>query len=547
MIIHEFPPDNSCELCVVGSGPVGMAMALELEALGRDVLILESGDGELDASIAEASRAEIVDPRRHADMSLTVCRALGGTSWTWGGRCVAFDDVDFLDREFVPDAHWPLSRDAVSPWYKIAAKYMLCGDDRFVVPYDRALSDGLTLDFVERWATEPRLVLKHREALQRSQQIKISLRSTVNGICLTGDGQAVQSLEVATPRGARIVKAKQFILATGGVEATRLLLHFQQKYQRHFGGIDGPLGRFYMGHLSGKIASIQFDNPTAFTDLDFKRDANGVYYRRRFLLTAETQIANRVLNTAFWPDNPPFYDPDHRSGVLSAVFLALAFPPTGRRLLSEAIRLAHTGPRPYRLAAHLRNAIVGAPRGAVDIYRILRDRFLTKPRKPGFLVPNRGGRYALHYHAEQVPTPTSRIRLTTETDAYGLPRAVIDLRYTDKDIDSVMESHRLLDHALRSNEIGRLEFWDSPDKRPEKVWETAGDGFHQIGSVRMGEDPATSVVDSDLKVHGLDNLHVASSAVFPTSGQANSTMLAVAFAMRLAHRLAGSNPSRPKQ
>jgi hypothetical protein len=143
------------------------------------------------------------------------------------------------------------------------------------------------------------------------------------------------------------------------------------------------------------------------------------------------------------------------------------------------------GPRPYRLAAHLRNAIVGAPRGAMDIYRILRDRFLTKPRKPGFLVPNRGGRYALHHHAEQVPTPTSRIRLTTETDAYGLPRAVIDLRYTDKDIDSVMESHRLLDHALSSNEIGRLEFWDSPDKRREKVWETASDGFHQIGSARM--------------------------------------------------------------
>jgi choline dehydrogenase-like flavoprotein len=542
MIIHELPPGNSaCELCIVGSGPVGMAMALEFEELGRDVLMLESGGGELDASIAEASRAEIVDPRRHADMSLTVCRALGGTSWTWGGRCVAFDDVDFLDREFVPDAQWPLSCDVVSPWYKIAAKYMLCGDDRFVIPYDRALSDGLTLDFVERWASEPRLILRHREALLRSQRIKISLRSTVTGICLTGDGQTVQSLEVATPGGQRTVRAKQIILATGGVETTRLLLHFQQKYRRHFGGVDGPLGRYYMGHLSGKIASIQFDNPAAFTDLDFKRDTNGIYYRRRFLLNAETQIANRVLNTAFWPDNPPFYDPDHRSGVLSAVFLALAFPPTGRRLLSEAIRLAHTGPRPYKLAAHLRNAILGAPHGAVDIYRILRDRFLSKPRKPGFLVPNRGGRYALHYHAEQVPTPSSRIRLTTEVDAYGVPRAVIDLRYTDKDVDSVMESHRLLDRALRSNKIGHMEFWDSPDKSREKVWETAGDGFHQIGSVRMGKDPVTSVVDSDLKVHGLVNLHVASSAVFPTSGQANSTMLAVAFAMRLAHRLAGSN------
>ena len=54
----------------------------------------------------------------------------------------------------------------------------------------------------------------------------------------------------------------------------------------------------------------------------------------------------------------------------------------------------------------------------------------------------------------------------------------------------------------------------------------------------MGLDPAQSVVDPNLKVHGLDNFYVASSAAFPTSGQANSTLLAVAFAMRLAHQLA---------
>ena len=101
------------------------------------------------------------------------------------------------------------------------------------------------------------------------------------------------------------------------------------------------------------------------------------------------QLNNHLLNTTFWPDNPPFYDPSHGSGVLSSVFLALAFPPTGRRLLSEAIRLAHTGPRPYKLAAHLKNAILGAPRGAKDIYGILFDRFFGKPRKPGFLVRNR--------------------------------------------------------------------------------------------------------------------------------------------------------------
>jgi choline dehydrogenase-like flavoprotein len=517
-----------------------MALALEFERLGHDVLVLESGDAEINPAIAKASDAEIVDPRRHAEMGLTVCRALGGTSWTWGGRCVAFDDVDFLDRDFVPDARWPIKHDSIRPWYKLASRYLLCGDDSFSIPFARTLSEGGTLDFVERWATETRLILAHRDALVRSDRIKISLNTTVTGLNLTDDGQTVASLAVATPNGPRTIRARRIILAAGGIETTRLLLHFQQSHPHHFGGVDGPLGRYYMGHLSGKIASIQFDSPKFVKDVDFTLDSNGIYYRRRFALTTETQVKNRVLNTVFWPDNPPFADPNHRSGVLSSVFLALAFPPTGRRILPEAIRLAHVGPRPYKLAAHLRNAILGAPRGAVDIYRILRDRFLRKPRKPGFLVRNQGGEYALHYHAEQVPNPSSRIRLTGEKDAFGVHRASIDLRYSDQDIDSVVESHRLLDQALQASGIGRLVYWDSPDKRREHVWEMASDGFHQVGSARMGDDPSQSVVDSELKVHGLANLYVASSAVFPSTSQANSTLLAVALSLRLAHRLAGS-------
>lgn len=542
MILENIPEQySSPRICIVGSGPVGMALALEFERLGQEVFVLESGDKFLDGDIAEASRAEIVDPRRHADMSLTVCRALGGTSWTWGGRCVPYDDVDFAVRDFVDDASWPFHHAEIKPWYKIAAQYMLCGSDRFRIPYKRELSSGITLEFVERWATHTRLIEIHRPALMASQKIKILLRSTVTGLKLGEDGRSVSALEVATPAGPRMVTAEHFILATGGVETTRLLLWFQQQYPALFGGIDGPLGRYYMGHISGKIASIQLENPQTIRDLDFVRDESGAFYRRRFLLTEEAQIKNKLLNTVFWADNPPFYDADHRSFVLSSTFLALAFPPSGRRILPEAIRLAHTGPRPYRISPHLRNVLLGAPAGALEMYRVLRDRFLTKPRKPGFVVTNKGGRYALHYHAEQVPNPDSRIRLTDERDAYGVPRASIDLRYSEQDVDSVIQSHRVLDTALRANHLGRLIYNHEVDKLREHIWENAADGFHQIGGIRMGTDPARSVVDANLNVHGLSNLAVASSAVFPTGGQANSTMLAVAFAMRLAHRLANTS------
>jgi choline dehydrogenase-like flavoprotein len=126
------------DICVVGTGPVGMALAMELERLGKTVLVLESGAVER----TEGQHAEIVDLERHAPMEIATVRALGGTSWTWGGRCVAYDDVDWLDRDFVADAHWPLTHDEIRPWYKPAAEYLTCGNDEFDIPYKRPRRSG---------------------------------------------------------------------------------------------------------------------------------------------------------------------------------------------------------------------------------------------------------------------------------------------------------------------------------------------------------------------------------------------------------------------
>lgn len=531
------PASRSWDFCIVGTGPCGLALAFELSSLGHEVLLLESGGQEPDPALAEDSRAILDTPLTHSAMDVAVCRALGGTSWYWGGRCVDYDEVDWLDRDFVPEARWPIASDVVRPFYARAAEILLCGSDRFELPLERRLTAGLTLDFVERWTRESRLMLEHRDRLENTPGIWIALNNPVVDLNLSSDGARVETIAVRHGETLQQVRARHVVLAMGGVETTRLLLHTQRRWPSHFGGVDGPLGRYYMGHISGKIADIVFDNPADADLLDFKLDGCGAYYRRRFMLTTAAQVQHRVLNTAFWPDNPPFYDPSHLNGVLSAVFLALAFPPTGRMLLPEAIRRAHTGPTPYPWGAHLRNAILGAPRGAADVYKILRDRFLRKPRKPGFLVPNRSGRYALHYHAEQVPNSASRIRAAEESDRFGLSRVRIDFRYCDQDVQSVLDSHALLDQALRANRIGRLEYRYSPHQLRDQVWKQASDGLHQAGTTRMGADSKTSVVDANLTLHSIDNLSVASSSVFPSSSQANSTFLAVAFAIRLAHHL----------
>jgi choline dehydrogenase-like flavoprotein len=69
-----------------------------------------------------------------------------------------------------------------------------------------------------------------------------------------------------------------------------------------------------------------------------------------------------------------------------------------------------------------------------------------------------------------------------------------------------------------------MQFWDigiRKNKLCNRILAQASDGLYQVGTAGMEQDPKDSVVDADLKVRDIANLHAASSSVFPTTGQAN--------------------------
>ena len=119
-----------------------------------------------------------------------------------------------------------------------------------------------------------------------------------------------------------------------------------------------------------------------------------------------------------------------------------------------------------------------------------------------------------------------------------MPRLKIDLRYGEDDARSVVAAHAIIDRNLRDAGIGRLDYHFPEEERAARVWDQMTDGYHQIGTIRMAADPARGAVDADCRVHGTANLFVAGSAVFPTSGQANPTLLITALSARLASHIA---------
>ena len=526
---------TSPDICVVGAGPVGISLALELARLGRRVLVLESGDAGPTAEAQALSDADIADAKTHVAMEIAVQRGLGGTSNLWGGRCVPFEPIDFEARPAVPHSGWPITMDDVAPHYAQACAHIGCGAADFRRALPGVPEGEFSFDKLERWSREPRFALLHGDGLRRHPDIDLRLQATVTGLEFHADGR-VARLSLRGPGGTTAgLTPRATVLAAGGLETTRLLLAARRDAPARFGGPDGPLGRFYMGHVYGVAAEMEI-SPAVDAGIEYFQDG-GNYIRRRFTPSAALQRREGLTNASLWPDYPLIRDAEHRNGVLSLAYLALSMPPVGRIIVAESIRQHYVGDGPSRLP-HIANILRDLPRTAAFVPSFLYRRYVARPRMPGFFQRNAARRYAIRFHAEHTPNPDSRVVLGSAVDAFGLPRLAIDLRYRRADVDPLIRTHDLFGDWLRRTGTGTMRWLVPEAERADYILAQCYDGHHQIGTTRMGDTAETGVVDRDCRVFGAANLFVAGSSVFPTAGEANPTLTAVALAMRLAGLLA---------
>lgn len=144
---------------------------------------------------------------------------------------------------------------------------------------------------------------------------------------------------------------------------------------------------------------------------------------------------------------------------------------------------------------------------------------------------------------EQEPDPENRITLGERRDRYGQPLPHLTWRESGFMRDSHQRSLELLDAEFRNCGFGRLQHREDEIAYLEGYHQY---GLHHMGSTRMSDDPRQGVVDRDCRVHGIRNLFIAGSSVFPTGGAANPTWTIAALAARLAHHLAAQRrPSAP--
>jgi choline dehydrogenase-like flavoprotein len=532
------------EYCIIGAGAAGITVANELLRSGADVMLLESGGRKTRRATQELNKGEVIDTDRHGALHQYRHRRFGGTTDVWGGRCAPFDPIDFEPRPYVAWSGWPIGRGDLDPYYAIAHEYCELGEYTYVAREALAAEVAGNLpglagspvlsEFIWRFSLPTDFGKTFWKRFSEARNLRVYLNATALQLRTRPNGDGVDRLDVGSPGGKRFaVRARHFIVATGGIEAARLLLVSRDAGAQGLGNSRDLVGRFYISHITGDLGHVAFSLDAAALMAHYARTRDNVYCRRALSISERKQREAELLNFRAILSHPCPANPTHGSGVLSAMYLVKRFladriPPEYSRALSGLSPI-------HQYSAHFRNVLKDW-RGVADFAALWgRKRVLSRRKLPSVVHKSKSNVYTLHFDAEQAPNPNSRVMLSDAIDEFGFNRLKVDWRCTDQDIDSVVKCAAIIAAALRNSGAGKCLF--DPERLGSTIAQNTGVGSHYIGTTRMAGTPAAGVVDSNCKVFGLENLYIASSSVFPTSSFANPTLTIIALAIRLANHL----------
>ena len=512
------------DLCIVGAGPAGITLAHELAGNGLRICLLESGGERQEEAIPDLNDGRSVG-HWYYPLADTRVRGLGGTSLHWDdnvdhdGRPYRwytrpFDAVDFEPKKGIAHTGWPFDRPHLLPFYERAQEISQLGPFAYddASAWEDAEHERLPLT-PDRLVTGvfqygDRTFTRFRDELATAEDVTAILRSTVCALETGAEPQTIAGVSVKTrPEGGFRVVARDYVLAAGAIENARLLLASNGTHASGIGNANDLVGRFFMERLSLRSGVLVPEDPVWLERMRLYEIgvARGIHVRGSLSVNENVVRQEGLLNAAI------FLVQTHK-----------AFTSEGVRSLVVLQRALRRRPLPDQLPRHALNIVRDLDKVALTAYRELPG------REAGPEV------VALRIHAEQSPNPQSRVTLDhTSRDALGLPQPVLDWQVSDVDRRSIRRTQDILDEELQRAGIGRIER-KLGDEHPPSLYRGA---FHHMGTTRMHPDPAQGVVDADSRVHGLTNLYVTGSSVFPTPGYANPTLTVVALAVRLADHL----------
>jgi choline dehydrogenase-like flavoprotein len=478
--------ERTHDVCVVGAGAAGLALAREFVGRRENVCLLEAGGLDLEAGPQDRYEGSIEGPDVEADyLTRTRLSVFGGSMMAWGGLCRPLDEIDFEPKPWLDDyPGWPFRRKELVPFYNRASEMLevppffgKAAVERFPFPEKGSGLVALPFQFSPTYPGQA-----FRPLLEDSPNVTVYLHATALEIVTGPKGGRVERLRAVSGRGREMsVKARVYILCLGGIDTPRIMLNSDGAAARGVGNGHDLVGRYFMSHfpITG-------------------------FGRILFLDTGRNKVNEKF------------------GSLLSPTLSYLAIAEETRR----RDKLVSTG---FQVNPDLPAVTLGRYPAAMEKVYPIFESYLR-------------GQVFFHYVPilavpEHTPNRDSRIVLSKERDATGMRRIRLVLRRSPIDMDSLRRSSEALGRELGRLILGRVQtaFIDgaAPPLRPDD---------HHLGSTRMHADPKLGVVDSNCRVHGVENLYVSGPSVFPSGGFANPVLTIMALAIRLADHLKKASP-----
>ena len=511
--------ERNTTVCIVGAGVAGLLMASRLGRRGIDTLLLESGGQTAAESSAEQSLNELATTSDGFVSALSGrARGLGGTSSLWGGRFLPLRPSEVGARPHVDLPAWPLDLEHLVRRYGcgVESEFGLPSSSYDSPPHGRRLLLGdHDVDVrYPKWAPykNANLGAQLSEELAASRHVDVVLHATAAGFGLGSSGRLDTITAHSLAGGSLTVRAREFVIACGTIESTRLLLLLNRAGNDRIFTPGSGLGHYLQEHLGRRVAALEL--------VDHKR-AN-VTFGYRFEGGARR---NPHVETSI--------EAQSTAGVgASFAQVTIAAPEdTATATIKRLMRSRQTkdGPTGRELARLL---------GSVpELGRGIGSRAVRKLHYwPGYVEAR------LNVWIEQLPYRGNAITLADDVDALGVPKPSITWRMLGSD-------EATFAHGVATTK----SYWqrEGLDRVASPMWLDDDPGFqswtagcellyHPSGTTRMGVRADSSVVDPDLRCHDVANVSVVSASVFPTAGATGPTFTIGVLARAVADRLDGS-------
>jgi choline dehydrogenase-like flavoprotein len=522
------------DVCILGGGVAGLTIARELAGGKGKVCVLEQGGVEAEKEAQRLNRGEVtgypywgLDYARHAQ--------LGGASQRWclqlsdgqiGARFRPLDAIDFERRGGVPYSGWPFSKTDLDPYYERAQQRLHLGPNTYDPndwggdQNDLLFEDTSALKTVLfQYGPRQSFIDDHRDSVERARNVKVLVHARAAEVDTNVNGQTATAVHGYTSEGAPFtVRARVFVLALGGIENPRLLLVSDRVHANGIGNQHDLVGRFFMEHIHLRSGLLWPRDRSVFERDHFYHihDHDGVSVHGKLALREDVLRREQLRNSCFMlvPVTSP-HDRLHESEAFEVARVSKSTLTRGylpdRSLSKMGTFITKSGPLFRHAGRMLRRRMA---------------RWLGQSEAPVA--------YSLHHFAEEAPNPNSRVRLSArKKDRFGQPMAQLDWRIRKDDVRDILRGLDVIKKDVERTGEWRLDIPEYDSLPPPGI----RGGFHHIGTTRMHENPRRGVVNAHGQVHGVANLFVAGSSVFPTGGYANPTLTIEAMALRLADHL----------